>query len=646
MAEFFHIKDINKGPATQATAHVAFLNAIYTPPDNQNSPYRIIYKKNKYGLPELSRLEVMFSQLARLFLLPELTPANNLVVNEDHRILGLAVQHLCYVIANREGLEHHFYTLKNTDDGCDCAPKKVEVPTKIPIYFLDKLPQGFFADLVNAEEAEQLTIDYESLASIFATSYTLEEDDLHKGNYGFYLVERAGKPHAVFFKIDHDLMFVDSIMGFKTRRPFHLFHGPHAFDITVDDLESLMCLSTSCNAYWPTKFGYVANPFDNKEYRSYAEINAFAQLGNNSRFIRAKWKSFFKHILMPQELIQQTLHDCADMSKASERAQVALMIQATTARLARLRAVLFSSQEFRNYVSQLDEQQAHAFVKEIIPLRWATEKVLQQIKDSIARFKELSQNEDGFDPEDTPLHVAIKLGEYRYEETLDMFGEFINVRNRAGKTPLDIALERVQGEPIDHDTVQNNGFLIAKHLLINEAQHAKEYKSELLLTIRSYHFKNPYLKRISEDMDYRDFKQILRDIGEDHQFGLKFKKDLALGCIKHFIQLNKGCPDFNDQLQQLKDDINGCSSEEEAAGVKYIRQLRSRLWIIRQLRGLYGWTSTQWEANTLINQAMAQHKPNEHSLFSFFSCFSAGERERPIRSEEQDLGCAGTIAVC
>ncbi|MCW8409699.1 ankyrin repeat domain-containing protein [Legionella sp. PATHC035] len=646
MAEFFHIKDINKGPATQATSHVAFLNAVYTPPDNQNSPYRIIYKKNKYGLPELSRLEVMFGQLARLFLLPELTPANNLVVNEDHRILGLAVQHLCYVIANREGLEHDFYSLKKTDDGCDCSPKHVEAPTKIPIYFLDKLPQGFFADLLNAEEAGQLAIDYESLASIFATSYTLEEDDLHKGNYGFYLVERAGKPHAVFFKIDHDLMFVDSIMGFKTRRPFHLFHGPHAFDITVDDLESLMCLSTSCNVYWPTKFCYVANPFDNKEYRSYAEINAFAQLGTNPHFIRAKWKSFFKHILMPQELIQQTLHDCADVSKASERAQVALMIQATTTRLARLRAVLFSSQEFRNYVSQLDEQQVDAFVKEIIPPRWATERVLQQIKDSIARFKELSQNEDGFDPEDTPLHVAIKLGEYRYEETLDMFGEFINVRNRAGKTPLDIALERVHGEQIDYDTVQDNGVLIAKHLLINEAQPAKEYTSELLSTIRSYHFKNPYLKRISDNMDYRDFKQILRDIGEDHQFGLKFKKDLALGCIKRFIQLNKGRPDFNDQLQQLKDDINGSSSEEEAAGVKYIRQLRSRLWIIRQLRGLYGWTSTQWEANTLINQAMAQNKPKGDSLFSFFSCISDGQRERGISSEAQELCCASTVPVC
>ncbi|CAM2915856.1 substrate of the Dot/Icm secretion system [Legionella steigerwaltii] len=619
MAEFFHTKDIKKGPATQASAHVAYLDAIYTPPDKINPPYKIIYKKNKHGRAELSRLEVMFGQLARLFLLSDLTPSNHLVVNKDNHVCGLAVQHLCYVIANREGLTHDFYALKKTDEGYDYAAKTANDPTQIPIYFLNKLPQGFFARLVAEEEARRLSIDYESLASIFATSYTLEEDDLHKGNYGFYLVEREGKPHAVFFKIDHDLMFVDSIMGFQTRRPFHLFHGPHAFDITADDLQSLMCLSTSSNNYWPTKFGYVSNPFDNKEYHSYAEINAFSQLSDNPKFNRAKWKSFFKHILMPKELIQKTLWECADMKKASERAEVALMTHATLARLTRLRAALFSIQEFRDYVAQLDEQQTRDLVKEIIPSCWATETLRHQVRESIVRYQDLSKQDDEFDPEDTPLHSAIRLGEYRYEETLSMFGKFINVPNKAGKTPLDIALERVQAGLADEKEVQNNSMLIAHHLFTNGAQYAGEYQDEFLSTIKSYTFKNPYLDGIKANMSYEAFKNILRDIGEDHRFGLKFKKDLALQCIEHFIEVNEGRPGFKDKLQQLKDDINGDSSEEEAAGVKYIRQLRSRLWIIRQIRGLYGWTSTQWEINTLINQAMKQNKVTEPNSFSFFS---------------------------
>ena len=91
----------------------------------------------------------------------------------------------------------------------------------IPYYFFDKLPQGFFGQLLKAEKNDVLVIDYASMASILASSYTLEEDDLHKGNFGFYLVQKDGKPQVVFFKIDHDLMFADSIMSFNSSRSAH-----------------------------------------------------------------------------------------------------------------------------------------------------------------------------------------------------------------------------------------------------------------------------------------------------------------------------------------------------------------------------------------------------------------------------------------
>ncbi|KTD02809.1 Dot/Icm T4SS effector AnkK/LegA5 [Fluoribacter gormanii] len=635
MPAFFHIKDITLGPASHASGHEAYLKAVYTPANREKPPYRIIYKKNKYGRSEFSRLEVMFSQLARLFLFSDLTPSNNLVVDDDKNILGLAVQHLCYVIANKERFEHDFYTLNDPNTGCASTPLRPNDPTQIPIYFLDKLPQGFFARIVEAEMDGDLTIDYESLASILATSYTLEEDDLHKGNYGFYLVERNGKPQVVFFKIDHDLMFVDSIMGFHTRRPFHLMHGAHAFDITVNDLKSLTCLTNSSNSYWPTKFSYIANPFDNKEYHNYADINAFSLLSHNSQFINAKWKSFYKHILIPNELIAQTLQDCAQMENASDRAEVALMTQTTIARLARLRAALFSINDFRNYVCKLDKEQTRVLLKEIIPPHLVTEVLVNKVRESFRQYEKLCNAAGGFEQGDTPLHTAIRLGEYRYEETLSMFGEFINVKNKAGKTPLDLVTERVRAGAIDAHDVQNNGILIIQHLIKNGADITRKYRdSGVMPLVKAYTFKNPYLEGIKPNMSYRSFKRILRDIGEDHRFCLKFQKNLALECVKRFIEVNKNHPNFENRLHQLGDDINGYSSEEESAGVKYIRQLRSKLWIIRQLRGLYGWSSTQWEINTLINRALERHQAKESNSFSFFSCAKQTEASSTYELQE------------
>lgn len=626
MAGNFRVEDITPGPVSNSSGHEAYLKAIYNPPDQQTPPYRIIYKKNKHGRADFSRLEVTFSQLARLFLLPNLTPTHHLVIDEEKNVIGLAVQHLAYVIANKEGLDTSFYELTDPQHlGCAHSALKVDDPTKIPIYFLNNLPQGFYASLVEAETNGILTIDYESLASILSTSYTLEEDDLHKGNFGFYLVEKDGKPHAVFFKIDHDLMFVDSIMGFQTRRPFHLTHGAHAFDITVDDLMSLACLKNSCNSYWPTKFGYIANPFDNKEYRNYADIDAFARLSNNAAFIKAKWKSFYKHILIPTQLIERTLKECSDMKKASDRAQVALVTQTLTARLARLRAVLFSIKEFRDYVSQLNEQETKALLKEIIPLHGHNESLIQQVQESFVRSKTLCHEKHGFENGDTPLHTAIKMGEYRYEETISMFGQFINVKNKEGKTPLDVALERVHTFRGDQN-VGKNAYFIMKHLLNNGARKTNLYKlADIDSAVKAYRYSNPYVQEIRASMSYGEFKRILRNIGEDHRFCLKFQKNLAVECIKRFIEVNKQHPNFEDRLLQLRNDINGYSSDEESAGVKYIRQLRSKLWIIRQLRGLYGWTSTQWEINSTINQALEQHKAKKPSCFSFFS--STQQRE-------------------
>lgn len=200
MPRVYNLKDIYLG-APSFSGHEVYLDAVYYPSDPSEKNFRVIYKKNKFGNANLSRMEVAFSQLARLFLDNGLTSFQKMVVNDANKVQGLIVEHLNYVIENKEGLKQPFYTLNAPRNGCDFTEKRVTSPNEIPFYFLDKLPQGFFNQLLAAEKNNKLSIDYASLASILATSYTLEEDDLHKGNFGFYLVKKQGKPRVVFSKL-------------------------------------------------------------------------------------------------------------------------------------------------------------------------------------------------------------------------------------------------------------------------------------------------------------------------------------------------------------------------------------------------------------------------------------------------------------
>lgn len=617
MVAFYNINEITLGPSSHSSGHEAYLNARH-----KSSNKKIIFKKNKYGIAAFSRMEASFSHLAKLFLSPDLTPAQKLVEDNKHKVIGLAVEHLCYSIHHKEGLSKPFYSLTNPGKGVRVKAKHIKDLTKIPIYFLDNLPQAYFAQLLEAEKKAQLTIDYDSLASILATSYTMEEDDLHKGNFGFYLVQKDGKPHAVFFKIDHDLMFVDSIMGFYTRRPFHFFHGPSAFDIIAQDLISFPNLQYSANSYWPTKFGYVANPFDNKEYHSFKENAAFASLEHKPEFIKAKWKTFYKHILIPTELIKKALCDCADSENNLGRAHNALLTQAMVARLAALRAVLFSIKEFREFVVGLSEREKDSILREIVPL---DHPLKRQIMDSFTRYNELCTTPNGFEEGDTPLHTAIKLNEYRYDDTTRMFGQFINSTNKAGKTPLDIACERTDrvNYPVAGEDIRKDTRLIMQHLLDKGARKTTYFKSANIdEEIKNHKYTNPYLSRINPTVFYANFKSILRDIGEDHRFCLKYKKNLAIECIKEWIKIRKDSPYLRQELKQLQTEVNGTSSEMECAPLKYIRQLRSKLWIVRQLRGLYGQSSSQTAINAIIDEALESYKSQKYNHFAFFPLFN------------------------
>ncbi|KTD31853.1 cardiac ankyrin repeat-containing protein [Legionella moravica] len=631
MVSFYNINDIKLGKPFHS-GHETYPDASHTPPGRGGKPIRIIFKKNKFNNPQYSQLEIAFSKLARLFMFGNSIPDQKLVVDDSNHIVGLGIEHLCYVVEKNEGLNHPFYSLKHSFSIKELKKKTVRSAEKIPLYFLDQLPPAFFKSLLKAEKSGSVRIDYASLASIFASSFTLEEDDLHKGNFGFYLVEHDGKPKVVFFKIDHDLMFADSIMSYFFARPSHWMNSDNAFNITAKDLLNFPNIRDSANSYWPTKLSFFPNPWNNKEYHNQAEVESFSRLKDLPEFKKAKWLSFYKHILLPDELIARALNECLDASNSCDRARIALFTQATAARQAQLRSVLFSIKEFRHFLVDLTADENNALINEILRDHGHDNQlIVEQIKQTMQIHQQLCAPDGGIDDGDTPLHIAIKLGDYRYEETLQKYGHLINKKNNKGQTPLDCALERIpsaEAHPVD---VRQDLRFTMRHLLEHGASQSKEFKLfNQLEKVEQYKFATAYLDRVTQVQTYDQFKDILRDIGEDHRFCLKNKKNLAIQCVTRYTKENRANPEFKQILTQLKKDINGRSPQLECAGLQYIRQLRSRLWIIRQIRGLFGWTSTQGELNSIIDHELKRFKPNGFNCFSFFCNAPATEQPSEV----------------
>lgn len=591
MPRVFQLQQFHLGKPQRA-GHTVYLDAQLLPAEQEQYNAKYILKKNKHNKILASYLEMAFSQLTKLFLAPGLTATQNLVVDENQQVWGLASEHLCYVIGSKQHT-NIYYQLVNPQVGDQVEPVSCSHSDEIPLYFFDKLPHGFFENLIKSDSG--LSVDYASLAHIMATSYFLEEDDLHKGNFGFYIIQEHGKPRLKFFKIDHDLMFIDSIMSRTSNRFFHWLQTEHSFDITARDLLNFPNLKDSANHYWPTKKNSFYRPCQTKAYCKTSEVLSFSSLAEVPEFKQAKWLAWYKHILMPAELMHESLQAGYDVNDPYERAQLALIMQASIARQKQLQAVLFSIPEFRHFVRTLPKKNKQNLLSEIAGADSVLRNSLEQQIDRYAG------SYYGFVKGDTPLHVAIKLGEYRYEETFKMFGSFINDKNNAGQSPLDCAVKLVRTQKSPAKKVSQDGRNIIKHLLENDAL-VCDAKAKYKKAADGYHFASPYLKQANKVKDYTQLQDLLTAIGEDHSYSLKLKKQLAISCIKACIKAKP--PALASMLLQLKQQVN--AHQTQAGGLAYIRQLRSGLWIIRQIRGLYGMSSTLWTINNVVQEAQKQ----------------------------------------
>lgn len=602
MTNFYSEMEIDKGKPSYS-GHLVYKKATL-----KKNKIRIIYKLNKHNNPTLSKYEVALSYLLELFLPPFLTPKQTLVKNKKNKIVGLASHHFCYSVFAREPKDSEFCILHYHKNAKERIPKTIvfgsiinlQDPENIPIYFLNEFPPGFFAQLLKAYQAKHLDIDMEALASVLCSSYTLEEDDLHKGNIGFYVVMREKKgiriPTVVFFKIDNDLLLSNSLMSHYDARFPNCYYGKNAFAITARDLIKFPRVKDSGNHYWPDKTRYCVNATDPKIYSDFKECKAFQDLGKLREFKLAKWHEFYKHILKQNTAIEASLAQALKIEDPIERAQLDLITQAAIARLSQLKVVLFSIPEFREVVVSTDnEALLNRYQNQALPFDYA------KLKEQMDFYKSCC-NSNFFDAKDTPLHVAIRLGDFRYYESWRDFKKFANQSNSRGETPLDLALKLAEEKAVASKDPRSDPCFIVKFLLKQGVKQTTCYKKFCKnypnVNLRNYRFPTIYLNEARTASTSQDLKTLFAKLSKDSRFSLKMKKNLSIACMKAFINNKNFAPNFIKIVREFQQALNDGAPE-----LQFIRQLRSSLWIVRIIRGLFGNTSTQAAITNLLTSA-------------------------------------------
>lgn len=643
-----YILGITENSGSNKTGHKIH-RAQYMHQSGETTPG--FYKENKNGDPDASIKEVAFSELARLFMLPHSTPRYHLVASDkNQQITGVISEHIQLSIAKKEPInqtqfksvtfssERNAYLLKNVI---------VNKPEDIPATFLNTLPHGFFAALMTHEKEGKISVDMESLANIFVIKYVLEEDDLHKGNIGFYTTVKDNKPHMSFFNIDHDLMLSESIMSFINGRIANWSYGDKAFNPTRQDLINFPDLKDSENHYWPTRKrvnwpvfdGMKLVLSDDKRYSNDAEREAFKQLKDNPEFQRYKWKCLLKSILIPDQAMQRALQAHLNPDEPLDAKEINLITQALNERIIKLRAILFSIPEFREYLTQEhgvnDIQTIQKEIKTYLDeLPGANDElkinIQKMINNHAAEYLNFCnpQQTTSIIASDTPLHIAIRLGDYRFDESQKAFSEYLNSANENGEYPIDIAAQQALTiQPGLEDTNPGKDpLMVIKYLLAQGAIMTPKVEALLEgkhIDIHEHHFPSRYYKQPVNN--YADLKAIITDIGKDSHLSLKTKKIISVNVIKqHLATLNHA------EQAQFKIDLNGTTNRPIAPQFLFLSQLRSSLWIVRAIRGPYGNSSTKMELNHLLT-----HPKQERNQDNLFSIHPGKTKAPQIKNEEQ-----------
>lgn len=482
--------------------------------------------------------------------------------------------------------------------------------------FLNKVPQNFFSQLLAAKKAGMVNIDMDSIADVFTTAYGLEEDDLHKANIGYYVTQgEANRPCFHFFKIDHDLIFNEKLMAARSPRFVNIHYNTtrRNFAITARDLLGFPDLQDSGNHYWPTKNTLFSK--GNKAYHSHADRKAYKSLKHDPEFEQAKWKRFLKQIILPHELITRSIKEPLNLFATPQETNetTSLVQRALSARISELRVVLLSIPKFREFLAKHHEEARAFILKELDEhahkLNCSPDEITQyHLEADLALDSLLIAS--ALQTSSTTLHTTIITQGYRCYETASYFKKQLNSKDGDGLTPLDHAIEQ---------------FEIYTKLLINCTQEQKlsyqkmvTYFADVvcdLHRVKAQHTLPPasyqeIIKAAKRTNSMEQLPTVTSLVEYEHELEkMRAQPNRSLKQDKVYaVALLKKAQLTTEDLEQLKTKL---SANNVAAPLKFIKELRSELYLIKLIRGAYGRTTTLDEMNACIAEKLAQPTPQK-----------------------------------
>ncbi len=379
------------------------------------------------------------------------------------------------------------------------------------------------------------------LAKILVLSYCLEEDDLHRGNIGF------SNGHVV--KIDHDMSLYQSVSSVSgNRRGYLRINDEHRFGISAADINGFPVLTDANIHYWPTKYRVLEG---SPGYGKNAALREqFTALQYDPVFQEAKFDAFFEFINTSPEEVQKKIIQRLGNDKPET---VSTLVNAFMARQAEMRVTLLA----------MPEAQAH--------LRTHPE-------------CNPGNRYSNIDAHDTPLHIAIKTG-CLHQIDISKHSAHIDVKVN-GKTPLDLAKEA-------------NNLPAIKFLLQHGASVSRQEKQSLLSQVKAFEQQ----QNSAQVASYRRGLEINGDVVAAAQDALaKIRDDMSLSLDQRKEKAVLAMQVFAKAAEtpyQLKALVGLIDSKQ----FNFMRQLSSDFWIIRQIRGSHGVTSTYKAALQQIQSA-------------------------------------------